>query len=68
MKNNSRLFRFLLIAFIVISLSSLVYAAVAKWIFVPNAASKTLSLLIRKGHGHRPLRDWADGLARMSYT
>ncbi len=45
MVKNSRLFKFLLIAFIVISLSSIVYAAVAKWIFVPNAASKTLSFI-----------------------
>jgi hypothetical protein len=38
-------FTYLLAGFIVVCLSTMVYAAVAKWIFVPNAASKTLSFV-----------------------
>ncbi len=37
--------RFLVVALIVVGLSTVVYAAAAKWIFVPNAASKTLSFI-----------------------
>lgn len=37
--------KIIIAAAIIISLSTVVYAAVAKWIFVPNAASKTLSFV-----------------------
>jgi YVTN family beta-propeller protein len=37
--------KLILAAIVVIGLSTVVYAAVAKWIFVPNAASKTLSFV-----------------------
>jgi YVTN family beta-propeller protein len=40
-----RFLKYCLVALIVVGLSSLAYAAVAKWIFVPNAASKTLSFV-----------------------
>ncbi len=42
MKRSSRL---ILTALLLICLCSVAYAAVAKWIFVPNAASKTLSFV-----------------------
>jgi len=37
--------RLLVTALVVISFSAVAYAAVAKWIFVPNAASKSLSFI-----------------------
>jgi YVTN family beta-propeller protein len=37
--------KFLLSALVIACLSTVAYAAVAKWIFVPNAASKTLSFI-----------------------
>jgi len=37
--------RLLLTALVIVCLSTVAYAAVAKWIFVPNAASKTLSVI-----------------------
>jgi len=40
-----RLIKYCVVALVVIGLSTAVYAAVAKWIFVPNAASKTLSFI-----------------------
>jgi YVTN family beta-propeller protein len=40
-----RFLKYCLVALVVIGLSTAVYAAVAKWIFVPNAASKTLSFI-----------------------
>jgi len=42
MKKSTRL---LLTALVIVCLSTVAYAAVAKWIFVPNAASKTLSFV-----------------------
>ncbi|MBI5204074.1 MAG: hypothetical protein HZA11_04060 [Nitrospirae bacterium] len=40
-----RFLKYCLVVLVVIGLSTAVYAAVAKWIFVPNAASKTLSFI-----------------------
>jgi len=40
-----RLIKYCVVALVVIGLSTAVYAAVAQWIFVPNAASKTLSFI-----------------------
>lgn len=37
--------RYLFVSLAVILISTIAYAAVAKWIFVPNAASKTLSFI-----------------------
>lgn len=42
MKKSTRL---LLAALVIVCISAVAYAAVAKWIFVPNAASKTLSFV-----------------------
>ncbi len=42
MKQSTKIF---LAALLMICLSAIAYAAVAKWIFVPNAASKTLSFV-----------------------
>jgi len=45
MRKMKRFIRSLFIAVVIVGLSTAVYAAVAKWIFVPNAASKTMSFI-----------------------
>ncbi len=46
--------KFLFVPVIVVGLSVVAYAAVAKWVFVPNAASKTMTFV-------DPLKDMAIG-------